>query len=129
LKQAILVCAAAASLLLFEGAWAKSATGASACRADSQFGKTDALLVRARAAIQARRFRSAITLLDQGLSSFGWAYYGDDNLIDDTGLKLALAISEARNGKLERAANLKAGVLRSRLVLYAEKHGCPVPPR
>ena len=78
-------------------------------------------LAEANRAITAQDFDRANPLLDKALLDLG-NEYATAKVIDDTGLKLTLAATEARKGKVATAASIKARVLQSRLELYRQTH-------
>jgi Flp pilus assembly protein TadD len=63
-------------------------------------------------------FEKANSLLDNALSLIGDSYIRPD-VLDDTGLKLALAQAEIQNGDFEKAVALKKSVITSRRAMLA----------
>lgn len=64
--------------------------------------------------------RVAVQSFDSGVDALGATYY-DEDLIDDSGMKLVLAKTEEAQGRFESAANLKKSVLESRLSAWRSK--------
>jgi hypothetical protein len=82
--------------------------------------RAKALAGDAKVALDAGRFEAANTLYDQAITAIGDRYRRSGTL-DDTGMKLVLAKSEAGKKAWSRAAHLKMGVVESRLALAASK--------
>lgn len=61
-----------------------------------------------------------VELLDEAISIIGDKYVSDDH-IDDTGMKLAIAEAEKKNGNMFNSLGLKKNVLISRLKLLEGK--------
>jgi hypothetical protein len=73
----------------------------------------DTLVADATSAQKSAEFETANSLLDDAVALIGDRYLRP-NMIDDTGMKLALAKAEAKKGNLETAVALKKSVVESR---------------
>ena len=82
----------------------------------------EALLIGSTA-LSDGRYAEANKLFSEGIDVLGDSYRTPDT-IDDTGMKLTLAGIEEKSGNLEVSANLKKGVLESRLNIYEKKESC-----
>ena len=78
--------------------------------------EVEAILKAAEQAIERQEWSLANALLKQGLDAVGDRYIVS-NTIDDSGMKLVLAETEERKGALQTAAQIRRGVLASRLSL------------
>jgi hypothetical protein len=79
-------------------------------------------LAEARLAAGAEDFHRALDLLDAGLAALG-PHYQRSGLIDDTGLKLALAATERRSGDPHAAYSIVERVLEDRIAVYEGRSG------
>lgn len=79
-------------------------------------------LAEARLAAGAEEFHRALDLLDAGLAALG-PHYQRSGLIDDTGLKLALAAAERKNGDPHAAYAIVEQVLEDRIAVYEGRSG------
>lgn len=66
--------------------------------------------------------RAANDAARRGLETLGSAYASRD-MIDDTGLHLALAYGPERAGDFRRAAAIRLGILTERLKIFRDNHG------
>jgi len=84
------------------------------------FQQAKASLADAELLIAGSNYKEANRVLDIGLSALGYSY-ASPSVDDDTGLKLAAALSEERAGHLDTAAHMRANVLRTRLTLCSNR--------
>jgi hypothetical protein len=75
----------------------------------------------ANAALAAGRFADANALFDTAIVALG-DRYRNAKTIDDTGMKLTLAKTEAAKGNMAGAANLKKSVVASRMAQFQQLH-------
>jgi len=87
------------------------------CSMEALYQAGMAAVTSAEKEIAQNHFIEANAKLDEGLASLG-SRYVSSSIVDDTGQKLTLARIEEREGRLQIAANLKKGVLSSRLEIY-----------
>jgi hypothetical protein len=95
--------------------------GSSPCIADSRYELANTYLGWAEELIAKEDYQRANIRLRDGLESLGTVPLGDD-VMDHTGMRLAVASDNEWNGREQAAATLRQGVLRNRLVQYAEFH-------
>lgn len=79
-------------------------------------------LAEAREAAAAGELARALDLLDGGLAALG-RHYQRHNLIDETGMKLALSASQRGRGDLAGAFAAAERVLEDRIALYEGRSG------
>ena len=111
--------------------WAVALTGFSStvgnsmttrdCASDDRFRSASLLLAQGNTALAASNYAQANLAFNAGIVELGKAYYSGP-VLDDTGMNLGLAQTEEQRGHLELAANLRKGVLESRLVMYKSAH-------
>ena len=87
------------------------------CASDDRFRSASLLLAQGNTALAASNYAQANLAFNAGIVELGKAYYSGP-VLDDTGMNLGLAQTEEQRGHLELAANLRKGVLESRLVMY-----------
>lgn len=86
-----------------------------------KFQKVKEALIKGETALTKEQYEEASIVFDKGINVLGEAYRLS-NTIDDSGMKLTLSNIEAKNGNHQVAANLKKGVLESRLKNFEKKH-------
>lgn len=84
--------------------------------------EVETILKAAEQAIERQEWASANALLKRGLDALGDRYI-TIGTIDDSGMKLVLAVAEEKKGTLQTAAHIRRGVLASRLSLLRQKLG------
>lgn len=84
--------------------------------------EVEAILKAAEQAIEKQEWPPANALLKQGLDVLGDRYISN-NTIDDSGMKLVLAVADEKKGALQTAAHIRRSVLASRLSLLRQKTG------
>lgn len=87
----------------------------------ARYDTAQRLLGEAGRAQSANQLDRANQLLDKAIAELG-SDYASAKAIDDTGMKLTLASSEARNGKLAVAVAIKKRVAEARLEMYRRAH-------
>ncbi len=88
----------------------------------SRYSEAAALLRRGSAWAGAGKFAEAIQTFRAGIEVLGTMYRDPSGkMIDDTGMKLVLAESSEREGKLQQAAAVYERVLESRTTVYARR--------
>jgi hypothetical protein len=91
-------------------------------RSLAQCGKTESFLLAKKSLAEGETliakadYKEASRVLTAGIAALGYSY-NSTPMHDDSDLKLGAARSEEHAGRLENAANLRAGVLRWRLEL------------
>jgi hypothetical protein len=86
-------------------------------------GKIETILSKSQRVIQKKEWKKANSLLKEGIATLGDKYQGNNNVADDTGMKLFAADDQEKKGDLENAAIVREHVLRIRLELYKQKLG------
>lgn len=85
--------------------------------------KIETILSKSQTTIQKKEWKKANSLLKEGITTLGDKYQSNNNVADDTGMKLFAADDQEKKGALENAAILRERVLRIRLDLYKQKLG------
>ncbi|WP_346836424.1 hypothetical protein [Microbulbifer sp. SAOS-129_SWC] len=94
------------------------------CSGDVEiYNKASDQLSEADKAIIEKRYSDANKLLNEGLEAIGNRYFQDD-IVDDTGMKLTLADLEEEGGKASVAAGIRRGVLSTRLEIFKKMLNC-----
>jgi len=86
-----------------------------------EWAQARVLLRRAVFERKRNEWNQAITYLNRGVDILGNSYF-TPIVNDDSGMKLALARSQEREGKMEMAAVVLSRVLRTRLATYLKVH-------
>lgn len=86
-------------------------------------GKIETIVSKSQKAIQKKEWKKANLLLKEGIATLDDKYQGNNNVADDTGMKLFAADDQEKKGALENAAIVRERVLRIRLELYKQKLG------
>lgn len=95
----------------------------SQCMSNSIYLNVVALHEQGRTALSIGQFKEAMRAFERGIELLGDKYV-DENLIDDSGMKLTVAKIEEEKGNLEVSANIKYRVLTSRLEVFRIKLKC-----
>lgn len=95
------------------------------CNRIEHYRLSKKLLIDGTDAILNSGYIQANKYLDDGISMLGDSYINAAT-IDDSGMKLTLANIEESNGYLQISANLKKGVLESRIHNYELKYKCKI---
>lgn len=85
--------------------------------------KIETILSKSQRVIQKKEWKKANSLLKEGIATLGDKYQINNNVADDTGMKLFTADDQEKKGALENAAIVRERVLRIRLELYKQKLG------
>ncbi len=93
------------------------------CAELDNYKQSKEALLKGATALSDGRYVEASKLFSEGIDVLGDLYRNPD-IIDDTGMKLTLASIEEKSGNLQVSANIKKGVLESRLSIYEEKNRC-----